>query len=186
MKKIEKKEDKLKKEQKQQKILCIVLGLILLGSTLGFAFMNNSSNTTNGYEKREYGTRTFVRGMNYWELEDNGNMYYFNYLPDELLNISVNYNGTMSDFQNSVFYYVGNFNNRLLTNMQNYVLRYQEAKLNDSDKDVPLKYCNSTDNIVVFENSNITSIYSVDNCVYISGDTSKASDLFFYKLLGIV
>lgn len=188
MKKIRKKSDVEKEQEKKQKILCLVLGFLLLISTLGYSLMNRESNDSSSSETQvEFykGTKFVLDSYNYWEMNYENNTIFFNYLPNELENITLTYNGTLSDFRNSVFYYTGSENTRLLSNMNSFVDRLQKVKLEENDENIPLKDCLSSTKIVVFEQANETSVYQKNNCIYISGDISKAADLFMYKILGV-
>ncbi len=184
MRKIKSQKDIEKIEKKKQMILTIILGFILLVSTIGFAFSNKQFNE-NTQEVRYYNGLSFVKGSSYWELRNSDNVFYFNYLPEELMDLECDLNKSINDYSGNVFYYVGNYNNRLFSNISPFVLRIQEAKITESELNVPQKNC-SVDNILIFEQSNNSSIYMKDNCVYLIGDSSKLSDLFFYKLLGIM
>jgi hypothetical protein len=187
MRKIKSKSEIERIEKKRQKILTGVLGFILLASTLGYSFLYSDGNDSVSADNIEYyNDVAFTRGISYWEVDSGKNTFYFNYLPSDLTNYNVTLNKTMDDYSGQTLYYSGDVNTRFLSNINSYVTRIQESKLSNSDsKDVPVKNC-SLDNVIVFKQSSNSSIYMNENCVILSGDLSKMSDLLFYKLLEIL
>lgn len=185
MKKIKRKEEILKEKDRNQKIIVFVFGFLLIISTIGYAFKNMDDNDDllQGKVVEEYGIK-FVLVNDYWEMDYDSGKMYFRYLPSELINIDVEMNKSIIDYVNNVLYFSGDANTLLLGNIYSYVTRFQEVSLTPTDKDIPIKDCAS--NILVFEQSDSTRIYSIDNCVYITGDILKASDLFMFKILGVI
>lgn len=185
MRKIKKKEEILKEKDRNQKMIVFVLGFLLIISTIGYAFkgLDDNSDSLQGGAVEEYGMK-FTPINDYWEMDYGSYKMHFKYLPSELSNISAEINKSIIDYANNVFYFSGEPNILLLENIYPYVTRLQEVSLTSTDKNIPLKDCAS--NILVFEQSEDTEIYSIENCVYIAGDILKTSDLFIFKILGII
>lgn len=192
-------------------LLGIVLILLLLVSTIGFSLFSGVGNNSGASEDGNV-NEGFVKEGDYWVLrlgsgnEENKQEFYFSYSPEEILSgevsIDINDNISLQKYYNKPLYLMGNsINSRaaveILNNLGRYVLRYQEACINLSNynidcvsDDIPYKNC--SDNSIVFVNSanslesNSTSLWVEDNCVFIEGDFVLGADAFLYRTFGII
>jgi len=191
MRKINIAEDKNKKKRKNQIIIGIILVALMALSTIGYSFMENKSNNDE-VRRVQYNNFEFYKNGAYWILNMNNKNFYFQNLPQEVENITVN--GVINNsiiFSQKPLYFV-NYNpaaEEIIINFQDEILRYQQACLNDTEfgecNDLPIKNCD--DNIIIFDlNETETKVWKYNNCVYISGELIKASDAFAYKNLGII
>lgn len=170
------------KRKRNQIIIGVVLVVLMMFSTIGYSLMDK---TNNSVKKVKYSGVTFVSSNGLWEIE--GTKMYFNNLPTELNNISVEGTYNLYDYSNQTVYFV-NYSDAgelIINNLRGQIERYQEACLESPcGLDLPVKNC-SQDRIIIFSNSEENRVYQRDKCIFISGDYSKGVDAFIYKLFGI-
>jgi hypothetical protein len=188
MRKIQSQSEKDKKIRKNQIVIGVILISIMVFSILGFGFGGNqqesSEKTYNGFD--------FFQENGFWIIELQGNRFYFQYLPQELVNVSISGTFNIQDYVDKPLYFVGTNPEAaqvILNNIGGVLLRYQEACLDDEDcknEDLPIKTCE--DNLIIFKESEENSDTKVEKegkCVYISGDYVKGANALIYDLLGI-
>ena len=190
MRKIQNKTELGKKQKKKQIIVGIVLVGLLVLSTLGYSLLSGDRDEKS---KQKYGGFEFVKQNNYWTLTIEGKEFYFQYLPQEVDNVSVLGFYNLQNYANKVLYLINldsSAGQEILNNLGIYVLRAQEACLEEANcsEDLPIKNC--TDNLIIFEQEQIstdnkTQVYQDANCVYISGDYVRGADAFLYRIFGI-
>jgi len=193
MRKIQTREEIEKKKKRNN----IIIGAILVGimalSTIGYSFLSNEK--TDSSQKAIYNSITFYKYGELWQTTIGETNFFFQYLPQEIENISIMGSFDLSSYTNKPLYFV-NYNpaaTEILQNLNNYIQRYQEACLNmtnsQTDKncaDWPLKNCDE-DNLIIFNlNESQTYVKQEGGCIYLSGEFIKASDAFLYRLLKIV
>lgn len=173
------------KRRKNQIIAGVIMIVLMLFSTAGYAFLNNKSEDS-GSGVQKYGQYRFARYGEEWNLNMAGQNFYFQYLPGETENVSISGSYSLANYSNKPLYFVNSngATQEILANIGQYVLRYQEACLSGTNcTNLPIKSCD--DNLIVFVDSNENKVYSDKNCVYISGEYIKTADAFIYRLFGI-
>ena len=175
------KEKRSKKNTRTKQIVVgLVLVVVMLLSTLGYAFQGTTQKKSKDVV---YGDYTFVGVGGNWNLK--GTNLYFNYNPSETPDLNLSF----PDYnQKEVYLDIKNFEIKSeVTNILSYVaLRVQDACLEGEEclENVPIKDC--TNNLIIVregENS-----YLDKNCVFIQSseeDLMKTVDGFLFKLLGI-
>lgn len=194
IKKLTRKEEELKKQKRNQRILGIVLSIIMLGSVFG-VIVGSFNAKENSKEQIKYKNLIFTIDNQYYKLNLGQTDFYFTQNPQEFyeLNYSSNLTKTLAslitlplyidttDYQVSL---------EIAQNLQNYVERIQMACLDESncsDPTLPLKDC--TNNIIITRISENNSIYEIENCIYIEAkqeDLLKLTDITILKLLGVI
>lgn len=188
------------KDKRNKKIIVIILGIIMIFSSLSYAFLT--------FEKGDNGTSTIskkisYRGVNFlqtqsgnWDFNISGYGFETKYTPEETLNISAILTKTMQSYSNLPLYFgIDNLeelntagNSEIINNIGNFVLKYQESCLtNNCTENLPIKNC-SADNVIIFKQSETSSIYEDEKCVYIqyaNNDEIRAADAFVFKIIGI-
>lgn len=196
MRQIEDKKQKEKKKNRNYIIMGSILIVLLVFSSVGYAFLSGSGESDNSLVSEYEGIR-FERYGSYWKTQIQGGEFYFKYLPSEVENISIQGAYSLSDYSNKPVYFV-NPNNavgEIIQNINNYILRYQEAcvQLDYSDlneisqedcEGLPLKNCEE-DLIIIFEENETNSVRKQGNCVYLSGDPYLSGDAFLYSILKV-
>ena len=181
-----------RKRKRNNMILGVVLVGLLVLSTIGYSLSGNFS----GNNKEEFNGYEFEQNGVYWVLGLQEQEFFFQNLPQEVVDVSVFGFYDLNSYFDKVLYFV-NFDKsneagqEILNNLGRYVLRWQEACLDlsseefECDSNLPVKTCK--DNLIIFESvsGNATSVRKENSCVYISGDLVKGADAFLYKLLGI-
>jgi len=186
MRKIETQAEIDKRRNRNQFIVGIVLvGLIVL-STLGYSLMSGNADDEESRVK-ENGI-DFFRQNGRWVTQINGAVFGFIYLPSEVSDINVNTSISFGEYSGQPLYFVSPNEgaNEVLVNLGNYILRYQGACLENEtcEGDFPIKNCD--DNLIIFLSGNSNEVYQDGNCVFIVGDSLRATDAFLYKLLQII
>ena len=186
MRKIKTKNDIAKEERKNQLILAIVFISLLVLSTAGYSFASREDSEDQSIETQKYNGITFLKQNDYWTTNLNNQQYTFNYLPNELDNIKINITQTLSNYSSKPLYIVNpnKESNKLISNLQSFIQRYQEASIQPTERNIPIKNC-SIDNIIIYTEKNETSIYQKENCIFIEGNFSQATDKFIYNLFEI-
>ncbi len=188
------------KDKRNKKIIVIVLGLIMLLSSLSYAFLSfeqdDSGTGTTGekvsfngldFSETDYGTWTFSISEYNFETK---------YNPEETLNISVVLTKNLQAYSNLALYFGADNledietagNSEIIQNIGGFLLKYQTSCLTiNCTENLPIKNC-STDNVIIFQKAEKTAINENEKCIYIkytSGDELRAADAFIFKILGV-
>ena len=200
MKKIISNEDKEKTTKRNQLIMGLILILIMIFSSVGFAF--SSKLTGNVVEEIEINGVDFSRDANtgYWTFKVNGNEFNTVYSPEEVADIEFVNSKTINDYARKPLYFLGEAGGdfaELYRALSQYTLRVGGACLDDKcEQDYPIKNC-SVDNVVIIENivgedgeiSKLEEgITTDDNCVYIRAKPEnliRYIDAYLFDLLGL-
>jgi hypothetical protein len=206
-------EDKEKKVQRNQLIIGVVLILIMLFSTIGFAF--SFGITGNAVQEIEYNGVEFFQDPNtgFWGFNVDGRDYFTIYNPEDVQNISfVNFK-QIGDYADKPVYFIGDAGDgfaELYRALSGDVQRVGGACLDENcEEDYPIKNC-SVDNIIIVEevvedrlgdgNESVNDIVIdkyVDieegistnvNCVYIKAKPEnlvRYIDAYIFDLLGV-
>jgi hypothetical protein len=186
-------ETQRKKIQKRNQIIVgvILVGLMLL-STLGYSFMNNESSEEN-IKNVNYNGIEFVQKGEFWIAQIADFSVYLSENPNIInktifLNISLNVNNYINqpiylDTQNYIAERLININ--LGPQYNSIATRIQKACYNSKDcqGDYPIKDCQ--DNLIIIKESNISEVYSQNNCIFILGNQEEIEDLVNQFLLKI-
>ena len=197
MRKIQTAEIRAQKARKKKILVGVVLIFLMVVSTLGYSLMQGDGDEDDSSKVEENG-RIFYRQNGIWVTSIEEETYGFQYLPSEVLNVSVEGDYDLERYTNQLLYYISPSEGviEILNNLQRYVLRYQGACLNETDceEDLPVKDCRS--NLIVTaplgmpqsiggKIDNETRVYNNEGCVYLVGDSIKAADAFLYKVLKV-
>jgi hypothetical protein len=191
MRKIQTAQDLEKKRKRNNLILAIVMVALIGLSSLGYAIMSRDDTSSTEEKVAIYGGLRFEKtNTGYWATEINGQLFYFNYLPNEVENISIEGNYSFSEYYQTPVYIINSNPAIVLLNyaMENIALRIQEACLSGEkcqNPELPTKTCE--DNLIVFRNanSNLTKVSREKNCVFIEGNFFEGTDRLVYKMLNI-
>ncbi len=192
MRRIKTKEQLEKKQKINQYIIGIVFTVILVFSIFGFGSFSGGDTKEN--VKREYNGIEFVKSREGWTVQKDGELFYSHYFPDELDNVTISGFYNLGEFAGNPLYFVGKENSvegfSIITgNIGRYALRINNACVEGiecADENYPTKSCEN--NIIIFKQTNETeetSVYREENCVYINGNLKKGANAFLYKVLGI-
>jgi hypothetical protein len=202
MRKIVRKDVREKQRRINQIIIGIVLILLMVFSSLGFAFSNNLGSDGSGEDisseslgTYEHNGITFTDTNGLWFFTYAGIEYAMLYGPWELMTIPIVNGLTIDSYRGKPLYIIGGNGDgaqEITLNLQNQVSRIQEACLEDDlcDGDFPIKDC-LYDNIVIIkasEEGEIGTVQQDANCVYITSEHFEQvqyADAFLYSLLGI-
>jgi hypothetical protein len=193
MRRLISKEEEAKKRKRNQWIIGGVLVLIMVVSTLGYAFIRDQFSGTTASQKIIYNGLEFDQNGNLWNTSAGNLQLSFSYNPQQTVKV------------NSILNPLGNYANkplyiysqdtlaateiyRNLFYLNQIALRVQNACFageNCSDNS-PVKTCQ--DNLIIIKASNITEIKQQNNCVFIEGhaeNLTSLSDSFLFKIIGI-
>lgn len=197
MRKIKTMADVERVQRRNNIILGLVMIFLLTASTAGYSLMSADSEEESVVSEEGF---DFVRENGMWKLVIGEDVFGFRNLPSEVADVSVDISAELGMYNGKAVYFVnpGEGVSEILSNIGDYVLRYQETCLGEvvslennsfvvprgeCEGDLPVKDCSN--NIIVFEVGNETMVYGEGNCVFITGDVLRGSDAFLYKLLGI-
>lgn len=192
IKRIETKSDREKREKRNKMFIGIVLVIVMLLSTAGYAIIERGKE-----DKVVYNGIKFTKTDNGWTWITQNFEMLTQFNPREVKNISSNVVSTASKFISSNVYFVAyRFDEKaasdeiyrnLRPSRSQYVCLEENA--NDTEcADLPLKSC-LKDNVFVVLVKNETKIYEQDNCVFIESDSDniiKAADRFLFGAFGVI
>jgi hypothetical protein len=129
MKRIISQEEKNRKQKRNKIILSIFLVFLIAFSSLGYAIMSRTEDTT--IQRAEYAGLDFVQNNGYWTTIVGQKQLFFNKLPAEVLNVSIQGEYSATDYFNEPVYIV-NANTATVTLsdfLSSVALRIQDACL---------------------------------------------------------
>lgn len=196
MRKILDKKDEASQKKKNSLIIGISLILLMTFSTLGYAFFSSLGNQQFKGKTIEFNGLEFEQ-TNYgsWVFSIQGYNFEMAYNPLDTENISVITTKTIQDYSNLPLYFGINseedINSRgiseIALNLDSFILRSGIACLDEECSEIyPVKNC--SDNLILFEETEFTSVRDESGCIYIyssQDEVERASDAFLYTLLGI-
>jgi len=176
-----------KRERKNKIILSIIIAAIMILSVVGFTIEFSRQGIEKQGDFYEHkvklgGQEVTVRTM---------------YLANETSEVKSSFMPYIDYFANNRFYYYADASLKesslRLLQYISYFSFLNEACVNESignytcyNEELPVKDCKS--NLIIFEQSNETSIAKQDSCIFIKGNRTeidKAIDRFIYDLFGI-
>ncbi|MDD5191550.1 MAG: hypothetical protein PHX96_00265 [Candidatus Nanoarchaeia archaeon] len=193
MKGILSREEKGKKVRRSQLIIGLILILVMVFGTVGYAFSDKSDENP---EKIEYNSVKFIKANEYWNFNLNGNSFITKYNPKEVENITLVSYLSINSYTNKPLYIVSDSNEpnyEISRNLNPFVLRIQNSCISEEDciGNLPVKNC-SEDNVIIIKEpktEGITeSIFQQDNCIFITSsieNQTRYADVFLFKILGI-
>ncbi|MDP2925602.1 MAG: hypothetical protein Q8N99_04480 [Nanoarchaeota archaeon] len=194
MKKIITKEIRDSISKRNRLVIGIILIVIMILSTAGFA-LNYESGNDQEYSKITYNGITFLRNGDYWNFNSNGQDLMTKHNPEETKDVIISSRTYLDSYQNKPLYFVtetGMPDYEIGRNLNNFVLRIQNAciKGENCSTSLPIKDCKN-DNIIIIKevkDNEREKIYQEDKCVYIISSFSnqtKYTDAFVFRVLGI-
>lgn len=174
-------EDLEKKRQKRVRQLSILLLLIMVVSSAGYAFLSRPVTPESTETVDQIGSFTPLGDK--WVLNlGSGRSMQFSHKPEEVSNISVSVNVSLQDFYSLPLLIdaQGEEKDEFLSTLGLYASRVQEVCYGPCERDLPEKQCN--EQIVVVRKSQENRVYQIEKCVFIEGDT-RAVDRFVFNLL---
>lgn len=188
MRRIELKEDIEKKERRNKIVIGVILVVLMLFSTAGYAFFNNKETSSSTSEKVSVNGRGFVFNGQYWVTDYNGKQQLFSYLPNETS--SVGMQKQILGYMNQPLYFAtsGLAESEIELNLNQYASRVQMACMQGENctEDLPVKNCSSNLITVKGKISEKNQVREEENCVYIySNDSVRDADAFLYSVFGI-
>ncbi|MBM3247618.1 hypothetical protein FJZ17_03725 [Candidatus Pacearchaeota archaeon] len=183
-----------KKRERNNKIIVIVLGLIMLLSSAGYFASDYASNKANSID---YNNVNFKQNdYGYWDFELNSQKYTTLYNPLDVANVSIEAEKALGEYAGKTLYFASPGSEdysegaraEILTNLGYFISKTNFACLNsDCIEDYPIKNC-SSDSLVLFELSNKSSVKSKEKCIiiqYKEGEAELVADAFLYRILGL-
>ncbi len=188
MRKIVSKKVADKSSRNKQLFVGLILIVLMLVSTLGYAF--NRGDSTSATTKVVYNGFTFYNQNGYWITQIGSNQFWFVNNPNEVPSIGGEVN-PISSYSGQPLYIASNntiATNEIYTNLGNIALRVSYACLKGEDcgGDFPIKTCD--DNLIVIREGNVSTIVQENNCVYIvspAENITRVTDEFLFKTIGI-
>ena len=199
IRKIETKEEAENRRKRNIRIMSIILGIIMLLSTAGYAFISFDNSSSETKSKLKFGDIEFAKtNAGTWQFSYGGNNYQTIYNPNDVVNVSVKITKTISDYYNKPLYFgidkrediANNGEYEIVKNLEKIIIKYQFSCLTKNCyENYPIKNC-SGDNVIVFKQTEANNSIITENqkCVTISyalGDEERASDALIFGLLGI-
>lgn len=182
-----------RKERRGRIIIGAVLVVIMMLSTLGYAFFSGEREKERG--KVEYnGIKFFEQENGGWVFELQGVQFYTQYNPEDTENISSVIFRTPADYGGKNLFFIGegparreieyNLEGKIIPRSQDgCLLDYEDSCMNNT----PIKNC-SMDNVIIIKESEGIKISQEENCIFIESpypEQARVADSFIFKILGI-
>ncbi|MEI6731562.1 MAG: hypothetical protein WCK90_02675 [archaeon] len=171
-------EEAERKRKRNAQVIGVILGLILLISTAGYAFMSFEGGSSGGAS-----TEGIRNNGNNWIATFQGQEFVLSNGPDNATEI--NMYATAMDYYGKPLYIVSGspaITYEVSSVLSRIASRVQEACYeNCSTVDLPEKNC--TDNLIIWQEATVNSVNQKENCIFIKGDL-RAVDSFLYRVLG--
>jgi len=190
MRKIISKEDEGKKRRRNQFIIGGVLILVMLASSLGYAFTREQ---TASNEKIIYNGFEFTKQSGFWSTNINSYQFFFAYNPKETPKINSILNSLESYVGKPLYIYSESSEaaTEIYRNLfyQNQIVeRVQDACLNGEkcENNAPIKTCEN--NFIIIKESVNNRIMQNKSCVFVEGNMgnlTQLSDEFLFNIAGI-
>lgn len=192
---------KQNKIEKRNKAIVLFIALIMISSVFGVIFFGFSPAET----KLKYNDLTFTQKNNYWTVNINKKLAFFNYFPTEVENIKIN-SEIINNIKNTLEVdFTSDFNSTSnediafaqyqLANMLNthFNIYLREGFTSENEHNFPVILCKDatkTVPIFYFKESNQTNIYVEEDCVIMEfkdgKDVIKIKDRILYGLFNII
>lgn len=189
MRSIESKKEAEARRRKNQWIIGIIMIIVMLGSTFGYAISSlNKDNSASG--KIEYKGYEFLNKNGFWSTTIGDYEFIFKYNPTEVekINTNVNY---LNSYSGKVLYFFSQNDGasvEISRNLGNIIQRFQLAcpEYANCTQDWPTKDCSN--NFIIIREANESKITQQENCVFIDGpreNLTKITDEFLFWTTGI-
>ncbi|MEK6850350.1 MAG: hypothetical protein AABX85_02120 [Nanoarchaeota archaeon] len=183
MRRILTKEEMLVKEKRRNRIISFVILVIMLGSTVGFAFVFKSDNSNGDVQNLpgklyNYGDK--------WAAEVDGQQFVFSSSPGSINSTDVVLLSTPNQFYGKPLYIdtsSQNMYSEIASTLGRYAERVQEACYS-SCENITFAEKTCEDNLIVIKPAEKNKVYQNQSCVFIEGDM-RAVDAFLYKLFDL-
>jgi len=189
MRRLTLKKESSKKEKAWKISLGVSLILLMAAGPIGYAFFSGD-NSSFGNSEIDYKGYVFYLDENgRWNSEIDGYTFTTTYNPFDTENISIDFELSLNEFYNKPLYFVNAEGySELIGNIERFAERYQEVCLEEleCEKELVVKNCSS--NVVVFKESEESSVRREGNCIFIESpveERTKLNNRIIFKLLGI-
>ena len=183
MRKILSEEEIARKQKIRNIIISIFLLLVLLASTVGFAFLYNSESTTAGTQSDSKVQNLGDR----WAANIGGQQFVFSNSPESSFNATrINIIPDLNQYASKPLY-IDTESELIYSEIASTLGRYSErvqygCYSSCENSSYPEKTC--ADNLIVVRQKDENKVYQNNSCVFIDGDI-RAVDAFLYKILGL-
>ena len=174
MRRIETAEELEKKAKRKARLIAILMLIILLGSTAGYAFFSSTGSDNTNTDANNVGGK--------WEIDYQNQKLYLSNSRTAIENIDVSTNTIIEDYTGKPLYIDSDNSgvaNEIASTLGLFASRVQLACYGKCDDNLPEKNC--TDNLIVWKSSSTNKVYQEDNCVFLEGDI-RSADAFLYKM----
>jgi hypothetical protein len=192
MRKISSQENIEKKKTRNRIISGSVLIIVMILSTLGFAFFSRSDNNSGNVQKIKYGEFEFKReSYGLWKTYVEGQEFATTYTPFETENMTISDEIDLQYLYGKEIYFVIDnpaASGELISNLGRYIKRYQEACFQGIECNSNFVIKNCSDSVIFYNNSLNINIYKRENCLFIEAPYEEqigASDKVIFRVLGI-
>jgi hypothetical protein len=196
VRKIVSREEMEKRDRKKKIIISIVLAVIMLFSTAGYAFFSNDGTITKVEKVTYKGTEFTKTDYGTWQFTKEGYTFETQFNAQEVENITVSINKDLDIYSGETLYFGINAKEDISTSGDNEIIRTMGAFAERIDfsclyenctEDKPIKDC-SSNNVLIFIESNSSKVTENEKCIYLyylPQEDAKAADAFLFNLLGL-
>jgi hypothetical protein len=183
------------RDLKKKRVIGLILGAIMLFSTLGYMVMDFLGNKP---ETENYNGIKFTKENSVWLFSLNKLSFQTTFTPSQTENVTNSVKLSIGDYSNKPLYFAVDSEygfsqegrQEILINLQYVIMKQNLACLGENcSEDYPIKNCEN-DKVIIFKDSNTnkTSVTSDRNCVIIEsapGEALLGADAFLFSILDI-
>lgn len=174
-------EEQTRKGQRRIRALSLLMLVILLGSTAGFAFISYQQDTPAAAP----GEGDVQDTGNGWQLRWHDQTFSLRASPSAVADIPVSATHTIDNYAGAVLY-VDAESDAILAELDStlgkYASRLQPACYGRCERDLPEVNCST--NLIVWRSAEEGNVRQEEQCIFIDGDI-RAVDAFIYRALGV-
>jgi len=168
------------KRRRNTIVISSALLVILFGSIVGYGFLSNPGSEDSGSEG------DIQNVGDYWIVNVGEQRFYFLSSPEEARIVPYYAQANINDYVGSPLYIASEnegIAHEIASSLGRFAERVQPACYGKCEGNLPEKDC--SENLIVWKEAEISTIYQEGNCVFIEGDM-VAVDAFLYRILGII
>lgn len=177
-------DEKAKREKKRARVLSVLMLVILLGSTAGFAFISYQQDQQPQQASQQQ--EQLQETANGWLFSFQGQQFLALTSPAAVADIPLDTTVTLEQYAGDVLYLDAESEavvNELATTVGKYASRVQQACHGQCARDLPEMNC-TQGNLIVWKAADDNAVLEEERCIFIEGDM-RAVDAFIYKVFGV-
>lgn len=179
-------EEKAKRDKKRARMLSVLMLVIMLGSTAGFAFISYQQDQQPQQASQQQGQEQLQETANGWLFRFQGQQLLALTSPAAAADVPLDTTVTLEQYAGETLYVDAESEavvNELATTVGRYASRVQQACHGTCERDLPEMNC-TQGNLIVWKAADDNMVSEEERCIFIEGDM-RAVDAFIYRVFDV-